>query len=435
MQTDDALTVPVDATDRAALLERLSRLAEIDHPCLEPVGPAVPSPDGALVVPRGTGTATDLPTVLAVRGRCEASEAAGIAVAVARGLAALHSSGLVHGPLEAADVVVALDGTPRLRPRLALPVGEGVPAEADDVHGLARLVDSLVGSPDADATVALRAALAAALAADPRVRPEAGTLAARVDEAVTPEPVRLPEPAMLAAAALGHRRAPDRHEERTEAVRHRRARRAGSGGAPQTSRRGGRAHRRRAAARRPGPSALVRTGLGAAAVLAGVGLATAVVLQVPGPDRQALLAVEASATPAPAEPVVAASADPVAERDDPAGAAAELTRRRVELLAQPQAQALEEVVLAGSPAHAAAAERLEQAVASGTRVQGVEVTVLETRTEQSSTGTAEVAVEYVVGAHEQTVDGLTTQVPASGPQTATLLLAWTEDGWRVTDVA
>lgn len=426
MQTDDVLTVPADAADRTALLERLQALAAVDHPCVEPVGEAVVNPDGTIAVPRGTGTATTLPTVLAVRGRCDATEAAGIAVALAQGLAALHSAGVVHGPLEMTDVVVAVDARPRLRPRPDVPAGPTT--EADDVHALARLVDALVKDADADATVALRAALAPALAGDPRVRPEAGTLAARVDEAVPPGPVQLPEPALLAAAALG-RRAGDRAAGRPTSARHRPARRAGPGRVP-SGRRRDRTRRRRTGGR----AGFVRSVVGAAVVLGGTALAVTLVLDatgpgVPRPTAEAAPSGAASVAPAGAE----AEPDPVAEREDPAAAAAELTRRRVELLAL--GRPLDEVVLAGSPAEESAAERLEQVTASGVQVDGIRVRVLDARTHRSDAGTAEVAVEYVVEEHEQTVDGRTTRVPAEGPLTATLRLAWTDDGWRVAEVA
>ncbi|MCK0118325.1 hypothetical protein MWU57_14920 [Isoptericola sp. S6320L] len=448
MQTDDVLTVPADAAARAELLERLRLLATVDHPCVEPVGTAATSSDGTLRVPRGAGTATDLPTVLAVRSRCDVPEAAGIAVAVAQGLAALHSAGIVHGPPAAADVVVALDGRPRLRPRLACP--EGAVAEADDVHGLALLVDSLVDPADSDATVALRAALAPALAGDPRVRPEAGTLAARVDDAVPPVPVRLPEPAVLAAAVLGRGRGAERTADPGRRSRHRRARRPRTGPVPTTRRRADlRPRPRRAGAvRRAGAW---RTGLGVAGVAVVVAALVGVGLHVAGPAGPPAV-VTAAEEPAPrgpvgaeppgAEPQGADAGDVEAEDDDltldrtdPAGAAAELTRRRAELLTGERA--VEEVSLAGSAAHQADAALVARAQGDGTSVSGAELSVTSARTTSGpADGAAEVVVEYVVGPHEQVgQDGSTVQVPGGERQTAVLTLSWTADGWRVTDVA
>ncbi len=441
VQTDDVLTVPADAAARTALLERLRLLATVDHPCVEPVGAAATSPDGTLRVPRGAGTATDLPTVLAVRGRCDASEAAGIAVAVAQGLAALHSAGVVHGPPVAADVVVALDGLPRLRPRLA---GlDGTVTEADDVHGLALLVDSLVDPIPTDATVALRAALAPALAGDPRVRPEAGTLAAGVDDAVVVGPVRLPEPAVLAAAALGRGRGPERTGEPDRGARHRRARRPRTGAVPTTRRRSDLRSRRRSGAdvHRPGAPWVWRAGLGAVGVIVVVGALVGVGLQVAGPDGPPAQASGGLESGGPESPVARTEADARAadedltlDRTDPEGAAAELTRRRAALVSGERS--VEEVSLPGSAAYEADTEFVERAERSGTTVTGAELTVTSTREERrTAEGTAEVVVEYVVGPYEQVAqDGSSVQVAAGDPQTATLVLAWTPDGWRATDV-
>lgn len=445
VQTDDVLTVPADAAARTALLERLRLLATVDHPGLEPVGTAATGPDGALHVPRGDGTATDLPTVLAVRGRCDASEAAGIAVAVAQGLAALHSEGIVHGPPAVSDVVVALDGRPRLRPRLDCP--DEALGEADDVHGLALLVDSLVDPSDTDENVALRAALAPALAGDPRVRPEAGTLAAQVDGALAPGPVRLPEPAVLAAAALGRGRGPERAGAPDRGARHRRARMPRTGEQETVRRRADRRSRRGRSrrVRRAGVS-MWRAGLGVTGVVVVVAALVGVGLHLAGPEGPP---AEASTVQGPGarEPGVqgspatgtderagAAGEDLTRDRADPAEAAAELTRRRAELLTGDRA--VDEVSLAGSAAHRVDIELVERAERSGTTVTGAELTVTSARATQGpADGAAEVVVEYVVGPHEQVADdGSTVYVEAGEQQTATLTLVWTSDGWRVTDV-
>ncbi|MFE7408623.1 hypothetical protein ACFU5J_20900, partial [Isoptericola sp. NPDC057559] len=200
------LPIPTDAGTREVLLARVSALAALRHPCVEPVAAVDVRDDGTLALRRG-GSATDLPTVLAVRGRLTSREAAGLLVAVARGLAALHSAGLRQGLVGAEDVVLAPDGAAMLRPRAEAPgpPAAGGDGEAADVHSLAALVADLLGDRGDDDATALRAVLAPASAPDPRVRPEAGTLAAQADAAVPAEPVRLPEPAALAAAALGRR--------------------------------------------------------------------------------------------------------------------------------------------------------------------------------------------------------------------------------------
>jgi len=449
------LPIPTDAGARDALLERVRALAALRHPCVEPVAAVDVRDDGTLAVRRG-GAATDLPTVLAVRGRLTSREAAGVLVAVARGLAALHSAGLRQGGLGAADVVLGPGGDAMLRPRAAAEVGateraDGADGEAADVHALATLVADLLGDRADDAATALRAVLAPASAPDPRVRPEAGTLAAQADAAVPPEPVRLPERAALAGAALGRRRgapAPAVTPARRRVVR-------GPGG----GRAGGVARRSRRSAR-PAPHRSRRV-LAVAGAVGLVAVLTAVVVQVrppgdPGePTRPTDAATAVAATGVGGAGVGGADAgeadggegtDPTQERADPAAAAAELTRRRVALLSggsgtdgvarQPHDVAdLAGVDVPGSPAHAADAALLDDIGQAGTRVRGAEARLDDVRTQRHEGDEADVVVRYAVGAHEQVApDGVVTAVPATDARSATLRLAWTADGWRVAEV-
>jgi hypothetical protein len=433
VQTDTILTIPADAVARDALLRRLGLLAGVDHPRVEPVGAAVARPDGALVVPRGAEHATDLATILSVRGRCTVAEASGIAVDVAQGLAALHGDGIVQGPLDVQDVVIGIDGRASLRPRLDLPAPGAT--DADDVHLLARLVGVVVGAVDGDELVALRAALAPALADDARVRPEAGTLAARVHAAVPPDPVRVPEPSVLAAAALARRA----QEAGAAGATHRRARRA-SVAVPM-----GRAQRRRAAASpaRRGPRSWWRTALVAVGVGGAVCLMTAVGLrwaEVPqGPSDATTVVADAATSPAqsgPSSAPPAAVADDVAgvlDPDDPEAAAAELTRRRVAMVTGERA--VDEVARAGSPAHRAAVAEQARAEASGTTVLGAVAEVDDVRVSRPGDDAVEVEVAYTIGPHEQvSADGAVLEVPRGDVRTDTLRLVWTDEGWRVTDV-
>ncbi|NNU28527.1 hypothetical protein [Isoptericola sediminis] len=449
MQTDTVLAVPPDAAARDALLDRLRRLADIDAARVEPVGAAVARPDGALVVPRGAASATDLATVLAVRGRCDGPEAAGLAADLAQGLATLHSAGVVHGGLDVGDVVVDLNGRALLRPRLTPPHDADRASESEDVHALARLVETLCARAGSDTDTALRAVLAPALADDPRVRPEAGTLAARVHDELDPEPLRLPEPAALAAAALASGRQRPGTDPSDGEPRHRRARRPGEDGAGSAPVPGTRATRRShpAGRARHRPASVWRPALAGAGVLVAVALLVGGGLAFtaapgPGEDRGARAGLAAASTPSAA---VAASAGPApgagtgaeqvtTDREDPAAAAAELTRRRAGLLAGEHDVA--EVAVPGTPAHAADTAWLERARASGTRLVDARVTVLSVRLAGAPTpDRAEVVVRYVVEEHTQVgADGEVVTVPAGEPRTDTLRLAWTPDGWRVTDV-
>ena len=467
------LPIPTDAGARDALLERVRALAALRHPCVEPVVAVDVRDDGALGLRRGGGAA-DLPTVLAVRGRLTSREAAGVLVTVARGLAALHSAGLRQGSVGAPDVVVDPGGGALLRPRADLGGADAAGGAADDpadgeaadVHALATLVADLLGDRSDDDAAALRAVLAPALAPDPRVRPEAGTLAAQADAAVAAEPVRLPEPATLAAAALGRRPAVPAGEGTAVPAPRRRAVRRADGG--RVGRPASRSARRTTSPHRGGTTRRV---LGLAGAVGVVVVLTAVAVQVrapaggDGPHGPAVASVGPSSATSPAadaedtpaaghgsaqdDPAQddAAQIDPTQDRADPGAAAAELTRRRVALLAasDPDPDRWGAVDVPGSPAYAADVALLEDAARSGTRVRGAEARVDDARAEVAGAGgsdgqrdddAADVVVRYAVTAHEQVAaDGTVTAVPATEVRTATLRLAWTPDGWRVAEVS
>ncbi|WP_079574961.1 hypothetical protein [Krasilnikoviella flava] len=454
------LPIPTDAGTRDALLERVRALAALRHPCVEPVAAVDVRDDGTLALRRG-GAAADLPTVLAVRGRLTSREAAGVLVAVARGLAALHSAGLRQGSLGARDVVLGPGGGALLRPHAAGPVGAAGAAsdradgEATDVHALATLVADLLGDRSDDDATALRAVLAPAAAPDPRVRPEAGTLAAQADAAVVAEPVRLPEPASLAAASLGMRSAgpaTDPIAHRSPPTRRRSVRRRDGAPAGRTPTR---ASRRTAPRSRGGVGS--RRLLGALGAVGVVAALAAVAVQVRPPDGAAepVRAVASASVAGRSEPEAAAAAtaptataipmpdpaqapDPTQDRDDPSAAAAELTRRRVALLSgtgQPGSSGLADLDAPGSPAHDADAALLADAARAGTRVRAAEARLDDVTTRRHAGDVADVVVRYAVGAHEQVArDGTVTAVPETDPRSATLRLTWTPDGWRVAEV-
>jgi hypothetical protein len=454
------VAVPAEAASRDALLHRVRVLAAADHPALVAVTGAELRPDGALAVAREGGEAADLATVLAVRGRLTAPEAAGVLVAVAQALAALHSAGVAHGPVAPRDVVLDRHGRARLLPRLEPARADGADGFAEDVRSAARLVGEVLGADDGaredrsdDDATALRSVLASALATDPRVRPEAGTLAAWAHDAVVPAPVCLPEPATLAAASLGGMRSAAPAEPAaaagTSSDLHRRAF-AGTTARRAVGRssgdvRGESARRRAAGGRRlggPGSGTLRAAGVVLAVVL-GVGAATAVALQVDVPDRPALVAdgplvSESRAAAAGGDDSSTSAGDPTHDRADPAAAAAELTRRRVGLLASPDAgtDALTAVSIPGSAAFDADTALLERIAGEGTSTAGAAAVVHTTEVvERLSGDRADVVVTYALTAHEQRTAGATTTVPASGTRTARLTLVWTDDGWRVEAVS
>ncbi|WP_454858112.1 hypothetical protein [Promicromonospora soli] len=475
------VAVPTEAAARALLVRRLDTLATLDHPHLVPLIAISPNgPDNLDVRLSRTG-AVDLPTAVGSRGPLTPAEGSGVTVAIAQALAALHSVGIVHGGVRATDVLLRSDGSAMLRPRVTLPDHSDDPV---DVTSLATLVESVLGFPgpslNSEADEALRAVLARARAEDPRDRPEPGTLAALAHDAVKPEPVRLPEGSSLVSAALsgpvpiaGHvplgAHTPSAWRSAAKTLTGSLAAVDGRAWAASTRRRatmplsGRPATGMMAKVAQPRTTAVsvVATAMIAAGVVAGVTAGAMALPQVFG-----------SGEPAVAAPSPEASAQrwggisPVANAKDPAGAAVELTERRLALLAGAVSD-ISTVNVEGSPAYSADKHILDELKQTGAQVVGASAEVASTevvtmgpaaasalksattasRTETSETpGVAQgeqaakkesieavVRIEYTITAHTQvSVDG-ETAVPAS-KESADLTLVWTPGGWRVSEV-
>ena len=423
--------------------------------------------------------AVDLPTAVGSRGPLTAAEGSGITVAIAQALAALHSVGLVHGGVRPTDVLLRTDGSAMLRPRVTLPDHSDDPV---DVTSLATLVESVLGFPgpslNSESDEALRAVLARARAEDPRDRPEPGTLAALAHDAVKPEPVRLPHGSALGSAALSGR-SPSRATCRSARTRRRPGARrprpyrfdrgggrqvlGGDGAAP-----GDQPHgppRRDDAAGREGRSVAtqgvrVRDGLIAAGLLAGITVGVTALPEVFGGEEPAV------AAPSPkASAPTWGGISPIANAKDPAGAAVELTERRLALLAG-AVHDISAVNVEGSPAYLADQQVLDelkqnraQVVGASAEVQSTELVTVgpgaasdlhsATTTSRSSTSDtaategeqpagkvlieAVVRIQYTITAHMQVSDSGETAVPAS-QESADLTLVWTPGGWRVSEV-
>ena len=88
-------------------------LAGIDHPNVIRVHDAGDRPDGTYYLAMELAPGGSLSERLKA-GRQSVSEAVGVVTAVARGVAALHASGVVHRDLKPANVLFAADGTPKV---------------------------------------------------------------------------------------------------------------------------------------------------------------------------------------------------------------------------------------------------------------------------------------------------------------------------------
>jgi hypothetical protein len=471
------VAVPTEAAARELLVRRLDTLATLDHPHLVPLIAISPNgPDNLDVRLSRTGV-VDLPTAVGSRGPLTAAEGSGITVAVAQALAALHSVGIVHGGVRPTDVLLRSDGSAMLRPRVTLPAHSDDPV---DVTSLATLVESVLGFPgpslNSEADEALRAVLARARAEDPRDRPEPGTLAALANEAVQPEPVRLPAGSAMVSAALsgpvpivGHvplgaptpsawRSATGSLTESPVDAGVSRARRRAT--MPLTRR--ARAAEQARNVAQPGTTtvSVFATAMIAAGVIAGVTAAAMALPGVFGGEEPA------GAVQSPASSSLVVGVNPVSNAKDPAGAAAELTSRRLALLAGALSD-IGAVNVEGSPAYRADQQILDELEQTGAQVVGASAEVQSTevvtvgpgaasdlhqatttaRKETSGTpGAADgkqtakkvpieavVRIEYTITAHLQVSDGGETAVPAS-QESADLTLMWTPGGWRVSEV-
>jgi hypothetical protein len=475
------VAVPTEAAARALLVRRLDTLATLDHPNLVPLIAISPNgPDNLDVRLSRTG-AVDLPTAVGSRGPLTPAEGAGVTVAIAQALAALHSVGLVHGGVRPTDVLLRSDGSAMLRPRVTLPDHSDDPV---DVTSLATLVESVLGFPgpslNSAADEALRAVLARARAEDPRDRPEPGTLAALAHDAVKPAPVRLPEGSALISAAIsgpvpiaGHvplgAQTPSAWRSAAKTLTGSIAAVDGRAWAAQARRRatmplGGRTRAgitAEDAEPRTTTVSVFATAMIAAGVIAGITAGVTAMPQVFGGEEPA------AAAPSPeASGPRLGGISPVANAKDPAGAAAELTSRRLALLAGAVSD-IDTVNVEGSPAYLADKKILDelertgaQVVGASADVQSMEVVTMgpgaasalqsattASQTEGSEDGVAEgeqeadkkkpieavVRIEYTITAHMQVSDSGETAVPAS-QESADLTLVWTPQGWRVSEV-
>ncbi|MFE4465414.1 hypothetical protein ACFRCR_09895 [Oerskovia sp. NPDC056781] len=473
----DLVHVPAEPAARAVLVERLDALRQVDHEHLAHVEEVAEGNEGDLVLVSSRPPGVGLALVRVCRGPFEAGEAVTLLVPLAQALAALHASGLSYGGVAESDVLLDAEGRAVLR----MPLDLCAVPPADDVRSLAELVTGVLPLPAA-ATVtgsgtpeepdlrltALHAELATACRADPRTRPEVGTFAALCYEAATPSPITMPDGARLAAATIAARsgrasrpREPEGDRVRDDTVvrppgasgRGAPASRVppGPGGRPSPTRRDHGARRRRSASGSRQHPALV-----AGLVLVTCSVLVAGVLLV-GPHRAGDVAArqavparqgaEHAGVPRPPEPDPVLL-DPTLQADDPAGAAVELTERRVELLAGEREPS--EILAPGSPAEAADADLLDRVAGSGVVIDGATASVVEARPVAPDEVSAapgppagpapgtetQVDVTYSVSEHTQrAADGSVTTVPATVASTARLTLRWTDVGWRVSAVA
>ncbi|MBN9327891.1 MAG: hypothetical protein J0I87_13380 [Cellulomonas sp.] len=385
-------------------VDRVDRFGGLEHPHLGQVRAVTPIDPGRTGVLVDHVVGVSLGAIRRARAPMTDGECVTLLVPLCQALSALGAAGLAHGAVEADNVVVQPDGRPVLvAPRPGL-VGSALPG--DD---LPRLLSTVVGvMPEEDG------ALLAGPGSVPRLRPvldqllaggcSADEVVARCFATAEPEAVRLPDAAALAGASLAGMRRPFPVSAGTE--RRPLPRRSGT---TRTAR------RRRTAPRSARRRVTVAVAAGVLLVVA-VGIGRHVLAHPPTAD--------ASTT-----------REPLLDRSDPAGAAAELTRRRADVLRSGSADRLTDVAVTGGPAARADSEVIASLGAGGAEglsahVDSASVTGTPTQDEADVSVSSATSGYVVVGA-----DGRRSTAAAAAPRTVLLHLRWTNAGWRVWSVS
>lgn len=392
----------LDVAPDEVLLARARGLTAVRHDHLAGLVEVAPLDAGGLLVATEHHEATALADLRRARAPISAPEALTLVIPIAQALAELHAHGLVHGAVGEATVAVRPDGRPVLLDQRAALLGLGTP-RTDVARLLGAVLAQMAGAELHELAGGDGRALHELLS---RLRLDPPTAERLVEEcfaAGEPAPVRMPDGAALAAALVGGR--PPEQVPADGADGADRARRAGR-------LRRGRARRRRRVAGAVGGA------LGGLAATLTIGWLVAA--GTPG----------ATAEP-PATSRSSGVGSVVLDREDPAGAAAALTRLRVAALADASVEALRASEVAGGPAHADDATLVARL--GGERREGLDVVVHRVRTLDRSEVSALVEVASSTTAHRRlAADGSADAVPASTARAVVLELRWTgAPGWRV----
>lgn len=374
----------------------------------------------------------------AARGPLSDGEAATLAIPVAQALEAMHAVGIQHGGVGPRSILVDADGRPVL-------AGLGaalrhVPTASDesaaDVRALLAAVLEPLAVPGTGGGDGSLGEALEDLLHEPA--PSAARVVDRCFRVAVPQPVRLPDPTGTGrdvAHDLGSLRATARGDSGARARRG--GARAGRHGATSGLRPASDVEsgpvRGRGPAGRPGLARVMIAGACAVVLAAAV---TVTVLVAPW--RATTDGGTAAAAPGP---VAGPRATSVPARTDPRDAAVALTQRRASLLAQGRTAALHEVEVVGSPAHEADSRLVAQL--DGDRVSGLEVSVtdverLEAPRDDAGSSDDEVRVQVTstTSAYERVAaDGSRRAGGPAATSTVVLVLRWTDQGWRVWDVA
>lgn len=432
--------LPADDTTRA----RVGAWRSVRHEHLVRVLEVVPLSPVEIGVFAEHLPGLSLARLCAARGPLSDGEAATLAIPVAQALEAMHAAGIQHGGVGPHSILIDADGRPVLA---GLGVAlRHVPSASDesaaDVRALLAAVLGPLAVPGPGGGDGSLGEALEDLVHEPA--PSAARVVDRCFRVAVPQPVRLPDPTGT-GRDVAHDLASLRATARGDRVA--RARRRGAGAGPRGVPGGLRPARDMASGPASGRGPAGRPGL-ARVMLAGacaVVLAAAVTVTVlVAPWRATTDGGTAAAAPGPAAGTQVTSAP---ARTDPRDAAVALTQRRASLLAQGRAAALHEVEVVGSPAHEADTRLVAQL--GGDRVSGLEVSVTDVERLAAPTDDAapgddagptddevRVRVSSTTSAYERVAaDGSRRAGGPAATSTVVLVLRWTDQGWRVWDVA
>ena len=359
----------------------------------------------------GLAAGGSLAALVERRGALPAGEVVTVAVGLARGLAAAHAHGFVHGRLTPRAVLFDADGRPQLAdlgldallvPAGGDPLGPPVyPSPADDVAALGEVLRyALRGGAPGPVGGPLRALVQACLAPDPADRPTADRVALLALDAGAAAPVEL-----LDAAVDGLD---------VEL------------GAPA-----------------PHPPARVPRPVTVAVVVVAV---VTVAALAAGAFALALRSGGAVASPPPGHPVGAVSLSAAASGSVPgpppaasgvAAAAATavpaLATARARALSRPSAASLALVDAPGSTADATDRAFVRRLTERGLRLSGLSFVVSSVRVTGSGAGSATVEARVATSGYAQVrADGSVVQrVAPTPPRAVRLTLVHTPSGWRI----
>lgn len=435
---DVAVKVVPGAGDQGAALAEATLLCRLRHPHVVALRAVERWGDGlVLVLDRAHGGS--LGALVRARGALQVPEVVTVVTVLAGALADLHARGLVHGDVAPGNVLFTADADPLLAdwglaaaiagagggggaggtPGFADPAQllGGAPSAAGDVHGLAAVawyavtgqvppsVEQRVPLPllVPGLPVSLAALLDEAMSPDPQLRPSAAELGARCAQVAGAEPVHLVPS--------------DPHAEPAELLTHRL--RAAAAAAQAEAAPTQRSPRRARVVRALGAVAA------AAAVFTGAWAVSALLVD---PAR-------------PAGVVAAQESGDLGRAQAPGEAeVAELAAQRAAAYLAADVGALALVDAPASPAHEVDAAAITAMVEQGTRVRGLAYDVRWAEAvpapEEAEEGQRAVRAVVATSAHEQVLaDGSVVAVPASGPTTSLLLLERHDGRWLLAGTA